>query len=302
MDNVCHTLVGAACGEAGLGRRTRFGHVTLMIAANLPDLDVLVFATSASAIAFRRGWTHGVLAQVLLPVALTGVMVLLARLRPARAGEQGVRAGPLLALAYVGVFTHVGLDYLNTYGIRLLMPFDGRWFYGDAVFIIDPWLWLALGLGVCLARRRSSVRPARAALGVVTVYIGAMLALAHVSRAAVLESWEAARGEAPAAVMVGPRPARPFVREVIVDAGDRYETGTAWWPSGRVLFDPEVVLKNAMLAGVEDARTAAAVRGFLVWSRFPYWTREETADGLRITVRDVRFGSARGDLFSAGPD
>ena len=24
------------------------------------------------------------------------------------------------------------------------MPFDHRWFYGDAMFIIDPWLWLAL--------------------------------------------------------------------------------------------------------------------------------------------------------------
>src|SRR5688572_20546197 len=39
MDNVCHTLVGAALGEAGLKQRTRYGNVTLMIAANLPDID-----------------------------------------------------------------------------------------------------------------------------------------------------------------------------------------------------------------------------------------------------------------------
>jgi inner membrane protein len=25
------------------------------------------------------------------------------------------------------------------------MPFDGRWSYGDALFIIDPWVWLILG-------------------------------------------------------------------------------------------------------------------------------------------------------------
>ena len=72
MDNVCHTLVGAACGAAGLNRRTRFGAATLMISANIPDVDVLVFATSSPWIEFRRGWTHGILAQIVLPIALTG--------------------------------------------------------------------------------------------------------------------------------------------------------------------------------------------------------------------------------------
>ena len=63
MDNLCHTLVGAAIGEAGLKQRTRYGNATLMIAANLPDLDVLSFLTGVNPISFRRGWTHGVLAQ-----------------------------------------------------------------------------------------------------------------------------------------------------------------------------------------------------------------------------------------------
>ena len=71
MDNVCHTLVGAACGAAGLNRRTRFGAATLMISANIPDVDVLVFATGQPWMEFRRGWTHGILAQIVLPVVLT---------------------------------------------------------------------------------------------------------------------------------------------------------------------------------------------------------------------------------------
>ena len=64
MDNLCHTLVGAAIGHAGLRRTTRLASATLMIAANLPDLDVLVLATDMPSVAFRRGWTHGVLAQL----------------------------------------------------------------------------------------------------------------------------------------------------------------------------------------------------------------------------------------------
>ena len=76
MDNVCHTLVGAAMAEAGLKKYSAHATAALMVAANIPDLDVLVFATDTPAIAFRRGWTHGVLAQATLPIALTAGIVL----------------------------------------------------------------------------------------------------------------------------------------------------------------------------------------------------------------------------------
>jgi inner membrane protein len=67
------------------------------------------------------------------------------------------RAGPLLAVAAVGVITHPSLDWLNNYGLRWLMPFDGRWFYGEAVFIIDPTLWLLLGGAAFLTFSRSRI-------------------------------------------------------------------------------------------------------------------------------------------------
>ena len=56
MDNLCHTLTGAALGKAGLAERTRFGMATLMVAANLPDIDVGVFLTDTLPVSFRRGW------------------------------------------------------------------------------------------------------------------------------------------------------------------------------------------------------------------------------------------------------
>jgi len=302
MDNVCHTLVGAACAEAGLARRTRHGAATLMIAANLPDIDVLVFATGASSVAFRRGWTHGILALAVLPVALAGGLWLLARRRPNRGTDPPVHVGWLLALSYVGVVTHLALDYLNTYGIRLLMPLDGRWFYGDAVFIVDPWLWLVLGLGVWLARRRGRTLPAQTALAVAALYITGMLGAGAAARADVVEAWVAAYGAPPRALMVGPRPVTPFAREVIVDAGDRYHAGSVSWPSGQVRFDAVAVPKGESLPGVSAAREAPAVRGFLVWSRFPYWTVDDIAGEPAVTVRDMRFGAARGDVFSATPE
>ena len=67
VDNLCHTLVGAALAEAGLKRRTALGSATLMIAANLPDVDVVAVPLGHS-LGFRRGLTHGVPALLVLPL------------------------------------------------------------------------------------------------------------------------------------------------------------------------------------------------------------------------------------------
>ena len=289
MDNVCHTLVGAAVGEAGLKQRTRFGLATLMIAANLPDLDVLVFATDVPSVAFRRGWTHGTIAQVLLPVLLTAVCYAVDRIRPARGAAAPVRVRSLLLLSYLGVLSHVTLDWLNSYGVRLLMPFDNRWFYGDTLFIIDPWLWLALGAGVWRARRRGGPGPARRALVVATVYIAAMCVTARLAHGIVADAWRAEYGSEPRSLIVGPVPLTPLRREVIVDAGTYYATGTFRWFPTRVTFNPSVTQKNDRDAGVARAREAPPVRGFLVWSRFPFWTLDHTPEGTHVTVSDMRF-------------
>src|SRR5262245_2067859 len=148
MDPIAHTFTGAALAAAGLRRATPLASAALLIGANIPDVDVLAgFAGGYEAIAFRRGWTHGVLALALWPILLTGALLLWdQRVRRRRdAGVPAARAGPLLALTTLAVVSHPTLDWLNNYGLRWLMPFDGRWFYGDALFVIDPWVWLTLG-------------------------------------------------------------------------------------------------------------------------------------------------------------
>ena len=296
MDNVCHTLAGAALGRAGLAAKTRFGSATLMIAANLPDLDVLVFATSTPSVAFRRGWTHGLLAQALLPLALASLMVVIGRWRSRDQAHPPVRWLWLLALSYVGVGSHVLMDLLNNYGVRLLAPLDWRWFYGDAVFIIDPWLWAMLGGGVWLSRRvsdrtRPVTGPARVALVLALAYISGMVISARLARDHVIDAWRAEHGTAPRALMVGPVPITPFERAVIVDAGDHYVTGTFSWLPARVTFDAGSTAMNAADPHVARAREAPNIRAFLVWSRFPFWIVEPGEGGTRVTVTDMRFAN-----------
>ena len=147
--------------EAGLRRKTAFGATTLAIAANLPDIDAFIyfFGDGVDALAFRRGWTHGILAMLVLPLLLALCMRGVGRLRKADPGSPPSSWRWLIVLSAIGVWSHPLLDLLNTYGVRLLMPFSNRWFYGDALYIVDPWLYLSLGLGWYLAK--SNPRPAR---------------------------------------------------------------------------------------------------------------------------------------------
>jgi inner membrane protein len=181
----------------------------------------------------------------------------------------------------------------------LLAPFDWRWFYGDAVFIVDPWLWLALGAGIWVARRYRTVAPARAALAFAACYVTAMLVSSQAARTVVADVWRETRGTEPRVLMVGPLPLTPFTRTVIVDAGDRYETGTfTWWPTG-VRFDADAVPKHNDESSVAAARAQSrSIQEFLVWSRFPFWRTEAVDGATRVTVGDMRFRGP-GRQFSA---
>ena len=290
MDNLCHTLTGACIAEAGLKHRTRFASAALMIASNLPDIDVLAFATSTPAVALRRGWTHGAVAQAVLPVLLTAGLLAFDRWRPSRQGREPARAGTLLLLGYIGVLLHVGMDWLNTYGVRLLMPFSDRWFYGDAVFIVDPWLWLTLAIGVILARRGRRIRFAAVAGLLAAIYVATMIGSARLARQRVQDAWTALEGGPPAQLMVGPVPLNPLRKSVIVDAGDHYRRGTFTWFPASLSLHPEPVPKNDQDPAVLAAQGHAAFKAVLVWSRFPYYELTRDPGGVRVMLADMRFG------------
>jgi len=108
------------------------------------------------ALSCRRGITHGLPALVVLPFVVAGFILGWDRWvrRRRHPDAEPARAGPILALSVIGLLTHPTLDWMNTYGMRWLVPFSDSWTYGDALFIIAPWLWLGLGGAVFLSTSR----------------------------------------------------------------------------------------------------------------------------------------------------
>lgn len=291
MDNLCHSLAGAALADAGLERRATYGMATLIIASNLPDIDVAVFATDTLPMSFRRGWTHGVLALVVLPLAFA----LLVRAFDRRSSLRG-----LLLLAYLGTWLHVFMDFLNSYGVRLLMPFSERWFYGDALYIVDPMLYVLLGGSLAVGRwraRRGADRGrwAGAGLALAGVYMLAMLGSNVWARQTVRAGLVRAGQSSDTRFMVTPVIGNPFRREVLMDMGARYEKGFLWFePAPHFRPAGYGVDTNANNPLAERAAQTPVGRAYLRWSRFPFFVVKQTAPTVQVQLNDYRYAGPSG--------
>jgi inner membrane protein len=148
MDNLTHSLIGLAAAKAGLEKLSPGTTTLCILAANAPDSDivVLIFGGRWEFLQHHRGITHSIVGTLALAVALPLVFYFADRLMArARKRELRLKLKGLLLASLLVTATHPIMDWTNNYGMRFLLPWNPRWFYGDFVFIIDPFIWLVLG-------------------------------------------------------------------------------------------------------------------------------------------------------------
>jgi inner membrane protein len=146
---------------------------TAALANNAPDLDFVYVGITGGKLGYllhHRGHTHTLAALPLLALFCLAVVVLGFRWwRPPPPLATVARLG---SLALAGGVLHVLMDFGNNYGVHPFWPAYDGWFYGDAIFIIEPWLMLIL---IGMAGGFSASRWLR---GVLLLVVGALLALA----------------------------------------------------------------------------------------------------------------------------
>lgn len=147
MDNLTHSLVGLAAARAGLDRTSPYATGLCIVAANAPDADVVTLVGGQwTYLEQHRGITHSIVGTLVIALILPALFYagdfLWARVRgrPGRA-----RFGGLLISSLILSASHPLLDWTNSYGVRPLLPWSAEWFYGDLVFILDPYIWLSVG-------------------------------------------------------------------------------------------------------------------------------------------------------------
>lgn len=133
MDSLTQIVLGAAVGEATLGKKV--GNKAMLygaIAGTIPDLDVLVgkLTDTVTAIEWHRGFSHSLL-FCLLMAPLLGMLVN----RIERQFDLGWK--PWTKLFFWGLFTHPILDAFTSWGTQILWPIKTRFAF-NAIFVIDP--------------------------------------------------------------------------------------------------------------------------------------------------------------------
>ncbi len=290
MDNLTHSLVGAVLGRMGLKSLTPRAMPALIIAANLPDIDSFVApAFGYESMEAHRGFSHGLGGLVAMPFLAAAIILGWERLRPGKDGP--IKVGALLLVCFLGTLSHPILDFMNTYGVRILDPLSQHWFYGDTLFIMDPWIWIILILGLELSWRaerlgRNWRRPAIWAFAAMLGYIGLNAAISL--RAEAISRPLVERVANPRMVVAGEFPLEFWRRRMIWRGDGVGGTGSYNLLKGlnHATLDPVITplrIDDPRLAAA--AKTSKRVRAFLFWSRMPMVVE----DGGHVFLTDQRF-------------
>ncbi len=155
MENVAHALAGLLVARGAVALRehrdeappsdafVRWAAWTSAIANNIPDGDLVLTPLSGTKLGYllhHRGHTHTLAVGIVLGLAVTFLILAIARRRGAELEAADERW--ILGLGALGPVVHVLMDGLNIYGIHPFWPVYNGWMYGDAVFIVEPLLWL----------------------------------------------------------------------------------------------------------------------------------------------------------------
>jgi inner membrane protein len=163
MDNLAHSFVGLAASKAGLERLSPGATAICLLAANAPDVDIVTAFVGDrwTYLHHHRGITHSIIGTFLLALALPLIFAAVDRLiARIRKRAPAVKLGGLMIASLVVSATHPFMDWTNNYGIRPFLPWSSRWFYGDFVFIVDPFIWLVIGGAAFLLTAKSKKQKA----------------------------------------------------------------------------------------------------------------------------------------------
>jgi inner membrane protein len=278
MFNSTHTFVGLAIARTGLDRWVPRAAITAVIAANLPDIDIVTaLSGTATYLEYHRGITHALVGIPILALVLSVFMYMFSE-----------NFWKTYLVALIAMATHPLLDLANTYGLRPFLPWDGGWYYGDLLPIIDPYLDAILLIGILAGEvfKDNKRLMTWLSLGLVLVYVGARFEL----RALATSQLETLAAKTPGTEKWGVSPdiLNPLVWEGIIQAPKQVL---------RVSIDPLDELMTEI--GRMDRTNAAQIpkqalesesaMAILPFARFPVMRLQGTDSGYRVLIFDYRF-------------
>lgn len=327
MEPVTHLLTGACLGRSGFNRTTAYATLTMVLAAEAPDIDLLWGLRGPVAeFQHHRGITHTFLGAPFMALLITGTIWLWHRWRTrgtdkhAReiAGSQSnrrdhappVRWGWIWFLALIADLSHLLLDWTNNYGLRPFFPFNPHWYAGSIFFIFEPVFFAGLLLALLmpailgLADREIGVRRPRfrgRGWAIFALAVGVVLGCwrwAEHDRALELLAQQNFQNEPVLKMTVNPYPGDVFQWFGVVETRDFYQTGILNTRTDSFTSEApdDLYYKQPQTPAILAAKRSWLGQVFLDWSKYPFVAQRGTFDTLQdgghytqVYFEDLRF-------------
>jgi len=312
MEPVTHFLTGACLGRAGLNRKTALATLTLTLAAEAPDLDVLGrFGGPAFAFAHHRGFTHSLLGLLPISALVVGFVYLIWRMRGRKTSDPTLppRWGLLFGYAYLAGLSHILLDFTNNYGVRPFWPFVEKWYSWDIVFIFEPVMFVLLLAGLTAPALFSLIDSEVGARSTgPRGRLGAVLALLLVLAMYGVRDFEHRRaisalnartyeGVDARRVSAYPSPINPFRWGGVVETPAFFALApvNSWTPEVDPQGQMEIRYKPEETSVTLAAKRSYLGRRYLDWAQYPITETEALPEGQFIVhFQDLRFAQLPG--------
>ncbi len=283
MDPATHILTGTLLSKCFPKRKASLA--TLVFAANAPDLDYITYLWGADVfLRYHRGFTHGIFSLVLFSL-LTGLLMHMVF-------KRGFAYFALISSA--GYASHICLDLMNRYPVRLFSPLDWSKYYLDVLVVIDPYVTGALLIGVILAVRRENLKRLVVAVTVlfVSLYICGRFYLKGLA-----EDFLRTRLDE-YSYHLFPLP-NDFLRWwFVTDSAGTYKVGTVDLFTQRVSVDERFVYSEDE-PEIAESKQLRTVRNFLYFARLPLPEIERNGEETVVTWHDLTYSSLPGEHFIA---
>lgn len=262
----------------------------------------------------HRGWTHSFVGLPLIGLLVLGFVWILHHCWKGNRNRRPVapvRWGLLYAFILIALLSHIFLDWTNNYGVRLLFPFDTRWFAGSFVFIVEPVLLLFLGVGLVapalfglinseVGARRPAFRGRGWAIAALMGCLGlwSLRFYEHQQALALAQNGDYADSQDGGSTQISrvyasPYPLNPFRWATIAEMPMYYRAGTANTWAGTLSSHPndDTFYKPPTTLATLVAKRCWLGEVYLDWSQWPLVT-DTGADpdgNTSVTFRDLRF-------------
>ena len=299
MDNLTHTLVGVLLARTQLGRLAPRATLVCVVAANIPDIDIVTSTSSINYLNYHRHITHSIPAVPLMAAFAVALVE-----GPRWWLRKGADSPPWLRtwlLATIAALSHPLLDLCNPYGVRTWLPFSERWYQWDVLFIVDPWIWVALLVAtlapviMALIHREigaATNRGGRVAL-ISLIALAAYIGVKTIFHQQVLRTIDAHLYDgAPAArVAAFPEPFKPLGWRTFVETERYYQVSSVdFLDSGP--YDPTAgqrYYKAQPGPALESAWNSETGRAYARFSQFAYARVDSDHEGSVVRLTDFRF-------------